>query len=931
MLRRALSQWLAPRSTPPLQRWLSTAPPEQLNYDVVVVGAGPAGLAAAIRFKQLCATEQRALSVCVLEKGSSVGAHTLSGCVMDPKALDELLPGWRDEAGGPTKVSAGPDQLLLLTHSSSYRLPVPRCAAQQGQLRPQPQPAPPALPCPEAPGPPPWWALRSEVVRWLGLKAEALGVDVLPGFAAARLLLDSQGGVAGVATPDTGLDKRGRPKPGFSAGVEVRAAVTLLAEGARGSLSQEVIRRFDLRAKAGADPQTYALGIKEVWEVPEGQAQPGLVLHSLGWPLDAAHYGGGFLYHMADRKVAAGLVVGLDYTNPYLSPFQEFQRWKRHPAIARHLQGGTVLQYGARVLNEGGFQSIPQLNFPGGALLGCAAGFLNAARIKGTHTAINSAPPPPPLAAPVCCLQVSWLWGELAGVRNVRPGFRWGLLPGLAHAALDQVLLRGKAWWTLHHRRGDHEGLRAARDCRAPEYPPPDGALTFDLPTSLYRSGTNHEHDQPSHLRLRDPGVPEFLNGPHYAGPEARYCPAGVYEYSRDENQRLRLQINAQNCLHCKACDVKGQAPWLEPGAVLGPALAPARAVLCSCPLATGTRAWLQAPAAGRCLLALPAAPPPQCYAPPLTLASRWEDEEEFDGVAGEVLLPKRLLLLALPPAPGEQQQQLAPAVELVAQALGGAAPDAGFTATQVSGAAAWLWQRLGAGGPPLFRKMRERPALGHTQVLAEGADCPVLSGLLGELLGQNWRVELDYGLGGAHSLTPREVLLLVAPSPTVQQLVALIAHQYPGDPQPLALGAEGTPEAAHLVQVDVQGWNLAGGDCSGSKAPAAPLPPTPGSVRGRQAGQGPPGGASRPQGTEEHCTQRPGPLAGQAGAAHSPEPGGPQPGQSLAELPPVDAVLCWRHHGAQHSPSTPQVLGNWRQLQPRVTALRARTLGAVQ
>ncbi|KAL6746459.1 hypothetical protein V8C86DRAFT_1520595 [Haematococcus lacustris] len=571
MLRRALSQWLAPRFTPPLQRWLSTAPPEQLNYDVVVVGAGPAGLAAAIRFKQLCATEQRSLSVCVLEKGSSVGAHTLSGCVMDPRALDELLPGWRDEAGGPTKVAAGPDQLLLLTHSSSYRLPVPAALRNKGNFV----------------------LSLSEVVRWLGLKAEALGVDVLPGFAAARLLLDSQGGVAGVATPDTGLDKRGRPKPVFSAGVEVRAAVTLLAEGARGSLSQEVIRRFDLRAKAGADPQTYALGIKEVWEVPEGQAQPGLVLHSLGWPLDAGHYGGGFLYHMADRKVAAGLVVGLDYTNPYLSPFQEFQRWKRHPAIARHLQGGTVLQYGARVLNEGGFQSIPQLNFPGGALLGCAAGFLNAARIKGTHTAINSGmaggeaafrcltlpeaeqrPGPKDLALYAKALQVSWLWGELSGVRNVRPGFRWGLLPGLAHAALDQVLLRGKAWWTLHHRRGDHEVLRAARDCRAPEYPPPDGALTFDLPTSLYRSGTNHEHDQPSHLRLRDPGVPEFLNGPHYAGPEARYCPAGVYEYSRDENQRLRLQINAQNCLHCKACDVKDPSQnivWTVPEGGGGP------------------------------------------------------------------------------------------------------------------------------------------------------------------------------------------------------------------------------------------------------------------------------------------------------------------------------------------------------------------------
>ncbi|KAF5841079.1 electron transfer flavo protein-ubiquinone oxidoreductase-domain-containing protein, partial [Dunaliella salina] len=421
----------------------------------------------------------------------------------------------------------------------------------------------------------------SQVTRWMAAKAEALGVDIFPGFPVSHLLFDGQGAVAGVGTSDAGISKKGEKKEGlYTPGVDLRARVTLLAEGARGSVTQEAMRKFRLRERGahplGAEPQSYALGVKEVWEVPESAHKQGTVIHTVGYPMDSSTYGGGFVYHMADRRVALGLVVALDYENPFLSPHQEFNRWKEHPAIRAHIEGGTCLQYGARVLNEGGFQAIPKLSFPGGALVGCSAGFLNVPKIKGTHTAMLSgmyggeaafrALAQEPQASKAGfrdltsyenAMKASWVWEELHRARNIRPGFRWGLLPGMIHAAIDQYILRGQAWWTLHHRRHDHEATRYARDCTPIAYPKPDGKLTFDVPTSLFRSGTNHEHDQPSHLKLKDPSVPEWHNGPQYAAMESRYCPAGVYEYTQDEHGRTKLQINAQNCLHCKACDIK--------------------------------------------------------------------------------------------------------------------------------------------------------------------------------------------------------------------------------------------------------------------------------------------------------------------------------------------------------------------------------------
>ncbi|KAL4450143.1 hypothetical protein ABPG77_010812 [Micractinium sp. CCAP 211/92] len=546
---------------------------ESMHFDLLVVGAGPSGLAAAIRFKQLCKEKGEDLSVCVIEKGAEVGAHILSGNVLQPTALDELLPGWREDPDCPIhRQPATASRFYYLTRRAALRMPNPPQMGHKGN----------------------YVISLSEAVRWLGRKAEELGVEVFPGFAGARLVYDAGGGVHGVQTNDFGVAKDGRRKESFQLGMALTARATLLAEGCRGSLSQRVMRRYGLRDKAGAQPQTYALGLKEVWQVAPEKHKPGLVVHTVGWPLPWNVYGGSFIYHMADNRVALGLVVALDYADPYLSPFQEFQQWKRHPLVARLLEGGQCLQYGARTLNEGGWQSIPALAFPGGALVGDAAGFLNVPKIKGTHTAMKSgmlaaeaafgaitsqpAGRPLDLSAYESSLRNSWVETELHRERNIRPSFGLGagLYGGLAYSALDAYLLRGplQPRWTFRHRFADHEKLRPAAEFKPREYPKPDGVTTFDLSTSLFRSQTNHEHDQPSHLRLLNPKIPEALNLPVYAGPEARYCPAGVYEYVAGEDGKQHLQINAQNCLHCKACDIKDPSQnirWTVPEGGGGP------------------------------------------------------------------------------------------------------------------------------------------------------------------------------------------------------------------------------------------------------------------------------------------------------------------------------------------------------------------------
>jgi electron-transferring-flavoprotein dehydrogenase len=532
---------------------------EQMEYDVVVVGAGPAGLAAAIRLKQLAAAAGRETTVCVVEKGSEVGAHILSGAVFEPRALDELLPDW-GERGAPLVTKATEDRFLLLTRTRGLRLPTPPQMRNHGN----------------------YIISLGNLCRWLATEAEALGVEIYPGFAAAEVLYDDAGRVRGVATGDLGIGKDGQPTDRYQPGVELGAKETLLAEGCRGSLTKTLIERFRLRD--GVDPQTYAIGIKELWEVAASRHQLGLVVHTIGWPLDTSTYGGSFLYHLEDGQVAVGFVIGLDYKNPYLNPFEEFQRFKTHPSIRPFFEGGRRISYGARALNEGGFQSIPRLDFPGGALVGCAAGFVNVPKIKGSHTAIKSGM----VAAEAVfrrlagdnaaevgrALRESWVWDELRRVRNIRPSFRWGLYAGLAYSALDTYILRGSAPWTFHH-HPDHSQLMPATAARPIAYPRPDGAITFDRLSSVFISNTNHEEDQPPHLRLRDPKKAITVNYRLYDSPEQRYCPAGVYEIVRPEGAAdPYLQINAQNCVHCKTCDIKDpeqNIDWVVPEGGGGP------------------------------------------------------------------------------------------------------------------------------------------------------------------------------------------------------------------------------------------------------------------------------------------------------------------------------------------------------------------------
>jgi electron-transferring-flavoprotein dehydrogenase len=532
---------------------------ERMEYDVVVVGAGPSGLAAAIRLKQLAAAAGSEIAVCVIEKGSEVGAHILSGAVFEPRALDELIPDWRDR-GAPLNTPAVEDRFLYLTRNRAVRLPTPPQMHNRGN----------------------YIISLGNLCRWLAAQAEELGVEIYPGFAGAEVLYDDAGRVRGVVTGDMGIGRDGQPTERYTPGVELVARETLFAEGCRGSLTKRLIERF--RLTDDSDPQTYAIGVKELWEVAAERHQPGLVVHTVGWPMDGATYGGSFLYHLEDRQVAVGFVVGLDYRNPFLSPFEEFQRFKTHPAIRPTFEGGRRISYGARALNEGGFQSIPRVDFPGGMLTGDTAGFLNVPKIKGSHTAMKSGIVAAetafarlngdPDASLRAALQRSWIWEELYRARNIRPSFRLGLWGGLAYSAFDTYLLRGRAPWTFHH-HPDHTQLIPAAQAPRIEYPRPDGVISFDRLSSVFISNTNHEEDQPPHLKLRDPTKAIEVNYRIYDAPEQRYCPAGVYEIVDDVSVGgKRLQINAQNCVHCKTCDIKDpeqNIDWVVPEGGGGP------------------------------------------------------------------------------------------------------------------------------------------------------------------------------------------------------------------------------------------------------------------------------------------------------------------------------------------------------------------------